>query len=407
MKDILRYIHRGGFLFMAFYLFNSANSLYAQWVQCSGISGSAGGVRSFAVINGDIFAGTYAGGVYLSTNSGTSWTLVDSTLANTDISALAVIDSNIFAGTSDGVYISTNSGTSWTAVNKGLTNTDVYALAVSGSNIFAGTWGGGVFLSTTSGTSWTSIDSGLTSKDVGAFAINGSSIFAGTYGGVYLSTNSGTSWTATALINNDVYALAISDSTIFAGTQNGNAYRSTNSGSNWTAVLNNYVYGFAVIDGNIFAGTNGGGVFLSTNSGSNWVAVNSGLTDKNLYALAISNNTIVAGTATGAWRRPLSDMITGVNNNKSLLPQVYTLEQNFPNPFNPTTVIRYQLPIINFITLKVYDVLGKELKTLVNERQQAGTCSIRFNAANLPSGVYFYRLQAGSFTQTKKLVLLK
>ena len=88
-------------------------------------------------------------------------------------------------------------------------------------------------------------------------------------------------------------------------------------------------------------------------------------------------------------------------------PGEFHLEQNYPNPFNPTTNISYQLPINNSVSLKIYDVLGREVKSLVNERQIAGTHSVTLNAGNLPSGVYFYRLQAGSFTETKKLVLVK
>jgi Domain of unknown function (DUF5060)/Secretion system C-terminal sorting domain len=88
-------------------------------------------------------------------------------------------------------------------------------------------------------------------------------------------------------------------------------------------------------------------------------------------------------------------------------PSVFLLAQNFPNPFNPATMINYQLPTHVFVTLKIFDVLGREVKTLVNEEQNAGTHSVAFNAANLPSGVYFYRLQAGDYSKTMKLMLLK
>ena len=89
------------------------------------------------------------------------------------------------------------------------------------------------------------------------------------------------------------------------------------------------------------------------------------------------------------------------------LPKQFFLYQNYPNPFNPTTVINYQLPAISQVTLKVYDVLGKEVRMLVAERQIAGNHSATFDAKNLPCGVYFYRIQAGSFVETKKMVLLK
>jgi hypothetical protein len=89
------------------------------------------------------------------------------------------------------------------------------------------------------------------------------------------------------------------------------------------------------------------------------------------------------------------------------LPKTFVLEQNYPNPFNPTTVISYQLPVASEVSLKLFDVLGKEVATLVNERQEAGAYNYTLNASNLSSGVYFYRLQAGNFVQTKKMMLIK
>jgi hypothetical protein len=85
----------------------------------------------------------------------------------------------------------------------------------------------------------------------------------------------------------------------------------------------------------------------------------------------------------------------------------FTLEQNFPNPFNPATMIRYQLPAMREVHLVVYDILGREIQTLVNQRQTTGTYTVTFNASSLATGVYFYRLTAGNFVQTRKLLLLR
>ena len=85
----------------------------------------------------------------------------------------------------------------------------------------------------------------------------------------------------------------------------------------------------------------------------------------------------------------------------------YSLEQNYPNPFNPSTTIKYQIPELSFVTIKVYDVLGNEITTLVNEEKPAGNFEVEFNASNLTSGIYFYRIQAGDFVETKKMVLMK
>jgi len=88
-------------------------------------------------------------------------------------------------------------------------------------------------------------------------------------------------------------------------------------------------------------------------------------------------------------------------------PGVFYLSQNYPNPFNPTTVISYQLPFVSNVTLKVYDVLGREVKTLLEGQQTAGSHTVGFSADKLPSGVYFYSITAGSFHQVKKMVLMK
>ena len=88
-----------------------------------------------------------------------------------------------------------------------------------------------------------------------------------------------------------------------------------------------------------------------------------------------------------------------------LIPDVYALEQNYPNPFNPSTTIKYHIPELSFVTLKVYDVLGNEIATLINEKKSIGSFDIKFDATGLPSGIYFYRLRVGSFVETKKMVL--
>ncbi len=98
---------------------------------------------------------------------------------------------------------------------------------------------------------------------------------------------------------------------------------------------------------------------------------------------------------------------TGVSQPLELLPASFALGQNYPNPFNPSTVIEYQMPHESFVTLKVYDLMGQEIATLVNGREPAGTHQVTWNAATAPSGVYFYRITAGGFTETKKLVLVR
>ncbi|MBX2992051.1 MAG: T9SS type A sorting domain-containing protein [Bacteroidetes bacterium] len=98
--------------------------------------------------------------------------------------------------------------------------------------------------------------------------------------------------------------------------------------------------------------------------------------------------------------------ITGVEQTQAI-PQSFLLGQNYPNPFNPSTTIRFSLPKPAYVTLRIYNILGQEVATLLNEFAEAGFRSVRFDASGLASGVYFYRLQSGQFVHTRKLVLLR
>jgi hypothetical protein len=116
------------------------------------------------------------------------------------------------------------------------------------------------------------------------------------------------------------------------------------------------------------------------------------------------------GDANGVYRighatSPLP--VGGITERQQEVPQDFMLLQNYPNPFNPSTTIKYELPRASQVTLSVYDILGREVSVLVNERKDAGVYEVKFDGANYASGVYFYRLQAGDFVQSKRLLLLK
>ena len=410
-----------GFIFTILILITSTNLIYAQWVQTNGYNGT---IHSVFVKDTNLFAGTNGGGVYLSSNYGTNWAAVDSGLTGSElyVNSFASLGPNIFAGTRSGIFVSTNDGTTWKEADSGLTSIYshfILSLAVSGPNLFAGTQGGGVYLSTNNGTSWTPADSGLPTLYDLSFAVMGNNVFVGmasgdfkSDGGVWLSTNNGKSWTSAYSdlpSNISVFSFAINGTNLFAGCYNG-LYLSTNNGKNWTEAdsgLKNLTVSSLVVSGlNIFAGTNDG-VWLSTNNGTIWSSVNSGLNQLGVQSLAIIRDTLFAGSGGGVWIRPLSDMITSVDQPESGLPTNFNLEQNYPNPFNPSTTINYSVNKAGLVTIKVYDILGREVGTLVNEQKNPGNYEVQFNASRLASGVYFYRMQAGDFVETKKLLLLK
>jgi Secretion system C-terminal sorting domain len=111
------------------------------------------------------------------------------------------------------------------------------------------------------------------------------------------------------------------------------------------------------------------------------------------------------GGLSRVYKRPLSE-ITAVETSE-IFPSEFQLLQNYPNPFNPSTKIKFVIPKSSLVNLKVYDVLGNEIATLVNEEKPAGNYKVTFDASSLPSGVYFYKIKAGKFEGTKKLVLLR
>ena len=153
----------------------------------------------------------------------------------------------------------------------------------------------------------------------------------------------------------------------------------------------------------------GGGIGSTDNFGNLPFPVTMAKCD---FAEIIVYDTVLTDSARLAVEKYLNDKynitITGIADSKSeSIPAQFTLYQNYPNPFNPSTTIRYSIPKASLVSLKVYDILGREVASLVNEEKPAGNYKAVFNASSFASGVYFYRIQAGSFIATKKLLLLK
>lgn len=417
MKPV-RYI-----FFLSFLCLTLTGNINSQWQNTWGPTGFAyQRVECFAQLGSVYFCGTYGDEVWKSTDNGSSnWIQASNGLPAGTVSSLLVSGTDLFAATISGVFKSTDSGTSWTVQNDGLSNTNVTALVLSGDNIFASTYGG-IFKSTNNGSNWNAVNDSLTTTFINGLTVKGTNLFACSYGfgssGVYISTNNGGSWNAanSGLNVNSVSMLVPSGENLFAVTLNGTAtqvYISTNNGTSWNSANNGLPESIEktllAVGNNVFATAYDKGIFLTTDNGSNWIEVNEGFgTSRTVRSLGILGNEIFAGFyGYSVFRRPLSQMITSVEHIAELVPNKFNLEQNYPNPFNPTTTFRFSIPREEFVKLKIFDSFGQEVTTLISEEMQPGTFEINWDASSAASGVYFGRLQAGDFFQTKKLSLLK
>ena len=409
--------------------------------------------------NDDVFAGMAGFGVFCSTDNGENWTERNSGLNNSDINSLLInIQGNIFAiASSNGIYRSSNNGAqwvkifgsdprvnsivtnqkgdifiannvkgifrsidggnTWAQINNGLSSTEINALAISpNGNLFAGisAFDGEIFFSSDNGESWNNTGHIFEhSRWSFCFAFNSSGyIFAGTGEGIYRSTDNGVNWTEidSGLTDNNVQSILInSQNYLFIGTQSG-VFRSTDNGNSWDEVnygLNNtYIECMTSnSDGDLFVG-NLDGIFQLRRNSNNWIDINNNLDNLSVHSLAFnSDNILFCGTSDGVFHTTSS--ITSVEDKKAIFIKTFELYQNYPNPFNPSTKISYSIPKLGFVTLKVYDILGREVGNLVNEEKNAGNYEVEFNGNNLSSGIYIYKLQVGNYHSVKKMLLIK
>ncbi len=251
-------------------------------------------------------------------------------------------------------------------------------------------------------------------------------------GRIYKTTNAGMNWSIITMPSQiDCMTFFNSTTGIAIGVRDNGGlnyvYKTTNAGINWNV---NYTINGIKLFYNLMTLQNTGTAFAignnsdtvlqmldkittlkTTNFGLNWVSKD--FNPKILalgLALVDSNNFFIGAGDYNAPAQILKSTNGGnvfVNQIGTVVPSVYSLGQNFPNPFNPSTVIRYQLPVISNVVIKIYDVMGREVETLVNERLQAGTYETSFDGSGLNSGVYFYRLTADGFSETRRMMLLK
>jgi len=400
-------------------------TIYAQpitWEQTALDSGIVQPMVSDS--NSSIYAWVRDDGLYRTTNNGNSWSLTGLTSAIApDINVFSFVintNNNIFAGTNGyGVYLSSDTAHTWTPINNGLIHKVIWSLAINpNGHIFAGTesgLGGGLFRTTDNGSNWmpTNFTNPTTSIAINS---NGHLFITDAAAAMYKSTDDGATWDSVdtgipnatytkVIINNSGYVFATTFFDIVRSVDNGNTWAQLQS-FNTTVNASIATISINTID-HIFVGTTGDGVAYSTDSGNSWETINSGLNNTNVQSLTISTNGVIfAGTyGDGIFRSTES---TPIGNDRDNSVITFSLNQNYPNPFNPVTTIEFSLPTAAEVSLVIYNVTGQVVERLIERRSMApGQYSVEWAPRALPSGVYFYRIEAGEFRETKRMLLVK
>jgi ligand-binding sensor domain-containing protein len=364
-----------------------------------------------------LYAGTFCG-IQTSNDNGATWHSSENLVDRLKINRLLNTGSALYAATSNGVYMLESDGSTWTQKNAYM---EVNDLANIGSYLFAGTTGYSVIYSTNGGFSWWSSGlAGYPNNFVNTLGINGSNLFASSWNGttgafnsMFFSPDNGEHWDPinTGFPSASAFAFISKGIRLFAGTMQG-IYVTVNNGTNWnpsnSGLGNLHIRSLALTGNTLFTGTDDG-VYRSSDDGAHWEPINTGLTGHtSISSLKICGQYLVAGTwARSVWRRPLSEIVSDVSRESDKICLDFSLSQNYPNPFNPTTTIRYALPSQSIVRLSIYNLLGREIATLVNEEQSAGWKEVKWNTVGVASGIYFYKLTAGSFVEVKKMLLIR
>lgn len=368
-------------------------------------------VKSVSAVNNNLIVGCDGQlGASVSRDNGSTFTEYHS-LNQSYINTLVKKDNEIFAGTTPylpnrgGVFHSSDLGATWN--NIGIINKDILSLAVKDNYLFAGSIYDGVYRTTNNGSTWNQLNNGLNSLWISALAFIDNNLYAGTNSGVYLSSDFGLNWNFIGMEYEWIKSFCVKDDVLYTCVEDG-LYK-LDPQNNWNKIeipdhsYFQFIYSF---DDFLFVGASNQ-LLLSADNGATWKSIFQSSNDIFINSIFANNDFVYCGTwGDGLWKVPL-DVITEVKGDEPEIRFDFNLAQNYPNPFNPITSIGYTIPSSEFVTLKIYDILGNEVTTLVNEVKAPGIYKVQFNAGNLSSGMYIYKVQAGNFHQEKKMVLLK
>jgi photosystem II stability/assembly factor-like uncharacterized protein len=366
---------------------------------------------------GNLYAASMKNGIARSTDKGESWEVINSGITNVfGMSIVADTSGVVFAGTAYGVFRSTDKGESWIMTTKPGNGYGQVLEIDSKNRLYALTSYTGMYRSTDLGESWIRLGQGMIDDIMSSLAIDKNGyIYAGgsTRGKIFKSTDDGLSWEMVyeSSMTSRMEGMTLSpNGSVFAANKNEGLLRSTDEGQTWTLIRadqqnNSAIYTIAADpEGNIFSRTHDAKIILSKDNGETWIDIS----DNNLLNVnkfLFRKKEVYLATDESVWKSN-PDSLTSVTED-DIKPKEYFLSQNYPNPFNPSTTIKYSLPQTGRVTLSIYDLLGREVVKLIDEEKPPGEYETQWNASSHPSGVYFIRMQAGEFSETRKVVLVK
>ncbi|MFQ6002738.1 MAG: FlgD immunoglobulin-like domain containing protein [Candidatus Zixiibacteriota bacterium] len=391
------------------------------------------------------------GGVFKSTDGGASW---DTTgLRGLDVVDLKLHPTNpdilyaacyVSDGATPGIFKTTDGGHTWFWSSNGIHlvpwETGAVSIAIhpkGPDTLLAGTggpMGGGLYKSTDNGENWTELIGfgvNLITFDVESpttiYAMIGGS-------GLNKSVDSGITWFpilsgSTGQMIRSFTIDPVSSKVLYAGTADRGIFKSIDAGTTWAAINEGFPANLhylrvqsIVIDPTnpdiIYAGTGREGIFKSEDAGLSWAKIDPEIPNRHVNTLVLAQDrdkTLYAGTENGVWRLLMTTDVDFDHDNNIEGPKNYALYQNYPNPFNPSTDIGYEVPDLGSpirTTLKIYNILGQEVWTLVDEVREPGYYTVTWDGRDergqaAPTGIYFYELLAPNFTSVRKMLLLR
>ncbi len=356
------------------------------------------------------------GSIVFTSNSGSNWV---QQYSNSSISFYSIrfINQNTGWAAGNGIYKTTNHGTTWFNVNSNPSISAVFP--VDSVNIFACGVYGLLLKTTNGGNTWTNYP-GITRDLVAIYFVNTNTGWIGGSGQIILkTTNSGINW-----INQRGGSLpgGITDiqfvdeffgvaSTAVIGAADGQILVTGNGGITWNVMISGPDYDFtSVYFTDVYTGwfLSNNVIGKTTNTGGEWELTTSGIPGSNASIFFINNNTgWVVGSYGNILKTTTGGSVIGLNQYIHNIPLDFSLYQNYPNPFNPVTKIMFDLPKQTRARIIIYDLLGREVTTLVNEHLKPGSYEVDWDGTKFASGVYFYSLITEGFRSTKRMVLVK